>query len=65
MDKVSKPSNRRFYDQGWNDRVDNQPLLYPCSESYKEGWNDCDFISDKDRIYFPNIPYPDYDEAKL
>lgn len=44
-DLREKPDREfKFYDIGWNDRVEGKPLPWigRCDRSYIDGWRDCD-----------------------
>ena len=40
---------REFYDQGWNDRMDGRKLIVPCTRDYRDGWKDCDELTEVKR----------------
>ena len=47
---MSQNPNKAFYDQGWNDRIDNIWLTVVDSTChYRDGWKDCDQITEAER----------------
>jgi hypothetical protein len=41
---------KAFYDQGWNDRIDNKPWdIMGSTYHYRDGWKDCAELSDEER----------------
>lgn len=39
----------RNYDFGWNARIKNKPFNFDKSEDWKDGWNDCNSLTDERR----------------
>ena len=38
-----------FYDYGWNARIRNEPFQPTATIDWKDGWRDCDELSDEKR----------------
>ena len=41
--------NFKFYDEGWNARVRNQPYRPDATRDWRDGWNDCNEAPESDR----------------
>lgn len=42
-------NEKKFYDQGWNARIRNEPFHRSATIDWRDGWKDCDELSDEGR----------------
>ena len=43
-------TEKKYYDQGWNDFIDGVPYDPKATEDWKDGWFDCNCTSPERRV---------------
>lgn len=39
--QAPEATERKFYDQGWNAFIDNEPFTFKSTIDWQDGWKDC------------------------